>query len=656
MNQNLDPSKEIELSIQNRDFDSALKLCDKYKSNISNKEYFYLTSVCHRYLSDTKEALLGLDKLIQIDPNYGRAYQEIGHNNVVLKNKDKALKAYLRAVRHNPSLQSSWLGILSLENSNEELIKFAEKNVFYLKDLPPELKTVLSFTHEGKLVRADHICREYLRDHPHDIEAMRLLANIGSDLNIYEDAEFLLESALLFDPDNPKIKYDYINILTKRQKYGEALKHAQLFYDENPSNINAMKLLSTALFRTDRYKEAIKIYNDILNLEPKNTDVMLSMGHLYKTSGEFNKSISSYKKAYYTDKYFGDAYWSLANLKTYKFTENDIKDIKSLLKNEDLKIEDYFHLLFALGKAQEDNEQYEESIAAYIKGNTLKSKQVPWDSRKFSKECDELIDFFTEDFLSNNINTGDLNTDPIFIVGLPRSGSTLLEQILSSHSLVEGTTELQNIIALSRKIANKKNSQSKSEYPSSLAKTEKEEFQKMGAAYIKNTLDQRVTDKPYFIDKMPNNFIHIGLIKTILPNAKIIDTRRDPMDTCFSCFKQFFARGQLFTYSMEDLGNYYTDYIRAMNHWHKVYGKDIFTVHYDDVINKTEETIRELIDYCNLPFEQECLEFYKSSRPVKTPSAEQVRQPIYKSGLNYWKNYEKHLLPLKEIINEIKRK
>ena len=220
MNQNTEPVKIIENSLKNKEFNNALSQCKQFSSSLGEKDFYYLTSVCYRYLNEPKKALINLDKLIQIDPNYGRAYQEIGHTNVLLKDKNKSLKAYLRAVRHNPSLQSSWLGILSLENKNEELIKFVEQNVIYLKNLPPELKTVISFTHEGKLSRADRICREYLRDHPHDIEAMRLLANIGRDLNIYEDAEFLLESALLFDPNNAKIKYDYINILTKRQKYG----------------------------------------------------------------------------------------------------------------------------------------------------------------------------------------------------------------------------------------------------------------------------------------------------------------------------------------------------------------------------------------------------------------------------------------------------
>ena len=313
-------------------------------------------------------------------------------------------------------------------------------------------------------------------------------------------------------------------------------------------------------------------------------------------------------------------------------------------------MEDYFHLLFALGKAEEDNKNYENSIAAYVKGNTLKSKQVPWDSKKFSHECDELISFFTKEFFDKYVDVGDQNSDPIFVVGLPRSGSTLIEQILSSHSLVEGTTELQNIIALSRKIANKKDSRSKSEYPSALSKIKKDEFRKMGEAYIQNTLDQRVTDKPYFIDKMPNNFIHIGLIHLILPNAKIIDARRNPMDCCFSCYKQLFGSGQGFTYSQNRIGNYYLDYLKIMEHWDSVLPGKVHRILYENMIEDTENQIRGLLKYCDLEFEENCLNFYKTKRTVRTPSSEQVRQPIYKKGIGQWQNFEPWLGDLKKTL------
>ena len=541
------------------------------------------------------------------------------------------------------------MGILALETKNEELIKFVEQNVIYLKDLPPELKTVISFTHEGKLSRADRICREYLRDHPHDIEAMRLLANIGRDLNIYEDAEFLLESALLFDPENAKIKYDYINILTKRQKYGEALKHAQDFYNEDKKNINAMKLLSTALFRTDRYQEAIDIYNDILKLEPKNTDVMLSMGHLYKTSGEIDKSINCYQTAYKTDKYFGDSYWSLANLKTYTFSESEVISLDKMVNDPYVSVDEKTFMHFALGKAYEDLNEYEKSFNHYKEGNLIKKSKALFNVDDFEKECTNQIEVCTDDLFEMKSKWGSESKAPIFILGLPRVGSTLIEQILSSHSLVEPTHELPNIISTALRLNERKSQDKKSRYPDILLSLSSPQLKLIGDKYIKDSEVFR-SDKPYFIDKMPNNFRHIGLIKLILPNAKIIDIRRSSMSACFSCFKQLFAEGQEFTYDLKDLAGYYNNYVELMNHWNKVLPNQILSINYEDVVNNFEDSVRDILEYCEIPFEKECLEFYKSKRSVKTPSAEQVRQPIYTSGMDYWKNYEPYLDDLKNNL------
>ena len=649
MNENVEPLKIIESSIKNKEFNEALNLCNKYNKSISKRDYFYLTSVCYRYLNELDKALKGLDNLIQIDPKYGRAFQEFGHVHVLLKDKDKALKAYLRAVRHNPSLQASWLGILSIEESNQDLIKFVEQNVFYLKNLPPELKTVISFTHEGKLARADHICRQYLQEHPHDIEAMRLLANIGRDLNIYEDAEFLLESALLFDPDNAMIKYDYINILTKRQKYGEALKHAQAFYNEDPKNLNAMKLLSTALFRTDRYKEAIDIYNDILKVEPKNTDVMLSMGHLYKTSGEINKSIDSYQKAYKTDKYFGDSYWSLANLKTYEFTDKEVSSLKQMVKDKYIDEEEKVFMHFALGKAYEDREKFNLSFEHYKAGNKIKKNKALFNIDDFERDCNNQKDVCTNELFEMKKGWGTENKAPIFILGLPRVGSTLIEQILSSHSMVEATHELPNIISTALRLNERKAQDITSRYPDILLSLSAPQLKMIGDKYITDSEVFR-TDKQYFLDKMPNNFRHIGLIKLILPNSKIIDIRRSSMSACFACYKQLFAEGQEFTYDLKDLAGYYNNYVELMDHWNRVLPNQILSINYEDVVNNFEESVNQILEYCEIPFENECLEFYKSKRSVKTPSAEQVRQPIYKSGMDYWKNYENYLDELKNNL------
>jgi len=346
MNKSEDIIKKIEALMVDKHFKDALKLIEVNSDDVSKKEYYYLKSVLCRYLNRTNEALICLDKLIQLDPSYGRAFQEFGHNFIKTDPK-KSLKAYLRAVRHNPSLQASWLGILSLEIENTVLIDYVQENIMYLKSLPPELKSVLSFIHEGKYIKADSLCRSYLQKDPHDVEAMRLLAKIGTDLYIYDDAEFLLESSLVFEPSNIKLKFDYITVLIKRQNYSEALHHAKELYENNKDNINAKKLLATTLFRTDDYKKSLDLYDSILEKEPNNIDVLLSRGHLYKTSGDIPKSIDSYQKAYKSDKYFGDAYWSLANLKTYKFSDEEVSRLTEMVNDPNISIDEKVFMHFS---------------------------------------------------------------------------------------------------------------------------------------------------------------------------------------------------------------------------------------------------------------------------------------------------------------------
>ena len=518
-------------------------------------------------------------------------------------------------------------------------------------NIPEELLDAARLIAENKLKKAEPILRNYLKEYPLDVNAMKLLGDIGVKFRAYKDAGYLLVRALDLSPDYDEARLSYANLLYKRQLPYEALEQIQILLEKDKNNPQYLTLKAVNLALANQHDEAIKIFEIIINNKKiENNQLYLSYGHTLRAIGRLDESIQAYKNAITTKTGFGEAYWSLANLKTYQFTTNDIEDLKELLSSKDTKMDDYFHLLFALGKAEEDNKNYKNSIAAYIKGNTLKSKQVPWDSKKFSHECDELISFFTKEFFEQYEGVGDQNSDPIFIVGLPRSGSTLIEQILSSHSLVEGTTELQNIIALSRKIANKKDTKSKSEYPSALSQIKKDEFKKMGEAYIQNTLDQRVTDKPYFIDKMPNNFVHIGLINLILPNAKIIDARRNPMDCCFSCYKQLFGSGQGFTYSQNRIGNYYLDYLKIMEHWDKVLPGKVHRVLYENMIEDTEKQIRQLLKYCDLEFEESCLNFYKTKRTVRTPSSEQVRQPIYKKGIGQWNNFEPWLGDLKKTL------
>ena len=501
--------------------------------------------------------------------------------------------------------------------------------------------------HASRYRKAEDAFKKVLIEDENNIDALRFMGILAFKSGNHDIAEAMLTKALKLDPTYSLVWANLAQVFSVTGQLDKAKKSFKNILSMEPKNGLIWAEYGTVLTKLANYEEGKDAYLKALEFKPDSPRVHLSLGHVYKTMGEIDNSIDSYKNTILQNNLSGEAYWSLANLKTYSFSENEIIDMEDTLKGDMSDIE-RSQMHFALGKAYEVKKDFDKSFKNYYEGNKLKKGLIKYSSDDTTDNTKRILNFFNKENIQKLAKSLTGDRDPIFVLGMPRSGSTLVDQIISSHSKVDGTQELPNII----KIAAELNTNNQNNYPEVLKELDESKLSNLGKDYISETAWAR-DSAPFFIDKMPNNFIHIGLIKTILPNAKIIDTRRDPMDTCFSCFKQFFARGQLFTYSLEDLGNYYTDYIRAMNHWHNVYGKDIYTVHYDNVINETEETIRELIDYCELPFENECLEFYNSSRPVKTPSAEQVRQPIYKSGLNYWKNYEKHLLPLKKIIDEI---
>ena len=494
--------------------------------------------------------------------------------------------------------------------------------------------------------KAEDAFKKVLIEDKNNIDALRFMGILAYKTGNHDIAEKMFVKALMLDPTYSIVWANLAHVYTVTGQLDKAKKSFQNILKMDPENGLIWAELGTVLNKLANYKDGRDAYLKSIELKPDSPRVYLSLGHVYKTMGDIDNSIESYKETIKYNNLSGEAYWSLANLKTYKFTNNEIEEMEKALKSEMSDIEKC-QMYFALGKAYEVEKDFDNSFKNYSKGNKIKKEESEYSSMDTTDNTSKVIQFFNEKKLMQLSSSKTLDRDPIFVLGMPRSGSTLIDQIISSHSMVDGTQELPNIIKIAADLKRKNNL-----YPEILDEIDEDEITELGEKYLNGTRWAR-DSAPFFIDKMPNNFIHIGLIKTILPNAKIIDTRRDAMDTCFSCFKQFFARGQLFTYSLEDLGKYYSDYIKAMNHWHKVFGDQIYTVHYDNVINDTENTIKELIKYCELPFENECLEFYKSSRPVKTPSAEQVRQPIYKSGLNYWKNFEEHLQPLKKVIDEI---
>jgi tetratricopeptide (TPR) repeat protein len=438
-------------------------------------------------------------------------------------------------------------------------------------------------------------------------------------------------------------------ILIRRQKPEAAIHEADKLLAQEPNNPNFLILKASILVRIGDQSGALEIYEKVLKNYPNQARAQMSYGHALKTVGRLDESIEAYKKCIRLSPEVGEAYWSLANLKTFRFSDKDIENMRRQVTTEGGDADDQSHLAFALGKALEDRGEYDESFKFYRRGNGIRRIEHRHSPKVNVMDSIRQVRALPGALFEQRKGWGCQASDPIFIVGLPRAGSTLLEQILASHSQVEGTSELQDIIAISRKLGNRNRKNPSGKYPEILAELAQDQFRELGESYVETTRIHR-SDTPFFIDKMPNNFRHIGLIHLILPNSKIIDARRHPMGGCFSGFKQLFARGQTFTYGLEDIGKYYRDYVRLMDHWDAVLPGRVHRVQYEEMVGDTESQIRALLDYCELEFEEQCLRFYETDRAVRTPSSEQVRKPIYKEGLEQWRNFEAHLDPLKEAL------
>ncbi|MEM7279334.1 MAG: sulfotransferase, partial [Pseudomonadota bacterium] len=508
---------------------------------------------------------------------------------------------------------------------------------------------VRNMTAEGQYLKAEQLCRYFLQSNQKHVEGMRLLADLGVKSGVLDDAEFLLESAVEFEPNNRFARYDYVGVLYRRQKYKEALEQATWLKDKHPGNLDYQVAYANQCVAVGDYESALPIFEDSIKLRPARSDLHLVYGHALKTIGKVDEAITSYRNAYEARADFGDAFWSLANLKTYRFTDEEVARMQKAEDSVRTVLDDRAHLCFALGKHYEDGENFERSIEFYERGNALRRAQLRYDADDMTRRLTLQKKEVGAETLKSR--TGCESSAPIFIVGLPRAGSTLLEQILASHSAVDGTLELPNIPALAFRLGGRQRADQAPRYPAILNELDAEKFAQFGESYIKDTQVHR-SGADYFIDKMPNNFRHIGLIQKILPNAKIIDARRHPMACCFSGYKQLFASGQEFTYGLKEIGQYYRDYVELMDHWDALMPERILRVYYEDVVADLETQVRRILDYCGLAFEPACLEFHKTDRSVRTPSAEQVRQPIYKSGLAQWQHFEPWLDPLKAALGD----
>jgi tetratricopeptide (TPR) repeat protein len=618
-----------------------------------NRDVLYQRALAQRLSGQVLAALDTLVRLERTHPRFSRLYQERGQCHVTLRRAPEAIAALLQAVHINPALPVSWSlleGLYRMAGRNQEA-KEAAAHVAKLKQLPPDVVRATTRFADGDLAGAEQLIRAYLLEHGHHIEAMRLLARIGVEQEVYDDAQLLLEAVLELEPGYQAARFDYARVLAERHLHQAAQQQAEKLLAADPSNRNNRTLYALTCVGLGQHERAIEQYRGLLPGALQPAELHLSIAHSLKTLGRSAEAVAAYHSAAEARAGYGDAYWSLANLKTYRFADEELAQMQAAEAAPATPAIDRYQLCFALGKAFEDREQYAQSFAYYERGNQLKRASSRYRPETIELNTRTQIAVCTPELFDRHRKGGAEVADPIFIVGLPRSGSTLIEQILASHSAVEGTHELADIPRIVTELRGREPDPDGVRYPGSLTQMSSDDFRRLGEKYLNDTRVYR-SGKARFIDKMPNNFRHIGLIRLMLPNAKIIDARREPMACCFSNFKQLFASGQEFTYSIDDLARYYRTYLELMSHWNQVLPGHVLRLQYEDVVEELEGNVRSLLDFCGLPFEPQCVEFYKTARSVQTASAEQVRQPIYREGLEQWRHYERWLEPLRHALGD----
>ena len=506
----------------------------------------------------------------------------------------------------------------------------------------PELLRAGEALANNDLPTAESILRPRLHRRPTDVAAIRMMAELAARVGRPADAEHLLRRALELAPDWDAPRANLATLLYRQNRWHEALD--ELGRIETLDSDSNRGLKAAVLGRVGAYEEGIRLYREILQRQPTQPKIWMSLGHMLKTVGDQPAAIDAYRKGIALAPTLGEIWWSLANLKTVRFSDEDVEAMRSALSQADLGDDDRLHLHFALGKALEDRREDREAFEHYEKGNGIRAGQIRYNPHRVSEQVDESIAFFTADLLTSRAGQGCQHADPIFILGMPRAGSTLLEQILASHPEVEGTMELPDLIAISAELAER------GDYPRLLGDLSPEDLRELGQDYLDRTRPRRISGRPFFIDKMPNNWSRVGLIRLILPNAKIVDARRHPLACCFSNFKQHFARGQAFSYDLTALGRYYANYVRLMAHFDAVDPGAVHRVIHERLIADPEAEIRRLLDYLGLPFDEACLRFHETKRAVATPSSEQVRRPITSEGVDQWRRFEPWLEPLKEAL------
>ena len=643
----IDTSKAADAIKRGDNIEAMRLLKSNLKKDQNHIDSLYLAAVSSRYLKNYDDSKKYIESLLTNAPDMGRAYQELGHLNRDSGNEEDSIKHYRQACELNPALPSSWKALYSYfkKNENKPAADHAYMQMNTLETMPNTLLFISQILNEGKLGIAEEKCREFLKQYPTNTYAMSLLSDIADRLGYFDDAEFLLESAVKLSPSDGELRMKYAMILRKKQKFAKTMEQVNILCEKFPENLSYQAQKASEIMQNGDHKGAIDLFDDILKKNPYNFSILTSKGHAQKTLGESDRAIKSYQTAYQVKQDHGEAFFSLANLKTYEFSKNELNIMREQLQRVDLTMRDkaYFH--FALAQGCEAVGEYDEAFFHLDSGNKIKNKQSKYSIERMDKELQAQIDVCDELFFEKHGQGGHETKDPIFILGLPRAGSTLIEQILASHSMIDGTLELPNILSMAQSLRGDDIYGKEGNYPKSMENLSLEKRIAMGEKFISDTSMHR-NEAPRFTDKMPNNFRHIGLIHLIMPNAKIIDARRYPLDCCFSMFKQLFAQGQEFTYGLTEAGSYYKSYIKLMNHWDQVLPNKTLRVNNEDIIDDLEGQVVKMLNFLELPFEESCITFYETDRSVRTASSEQVRKPINKAGMDRWKPYAKYLGPL----------
>lgn len=626
----------------------------------ANRDLLLIEAHSLRMMQHTDAALEALERFAVHHSNFSQMFLERGLCHVARRDAPAAIADLRMAVTINPAHAMGWrmLDGLYRMTGDQRSAELAGRHFAHLSSLPPPIVHAKVLYGDGEVDAAEMLIRRFLLEAGNHPEAMRVLAQIGHLRNVLDDAETLYEGLLAMVPDHDEARHEYVQVLIARHKFPQASDALAPLLKRDPhSHAHRIQAATIKVGLGDfasvipEYRAMIsEIHGDSLEERVRRADLNLWLGHALKTEGLTAEAIDAYMAATVDRPDFGDAWWSLANLKTYRFPSASIALMQEQLEATATAEFDRIHIAFALGKGLEDVGDYAASWEAYTRGNVMHRAGNNYFPEVFETNTREQKRVCTKAFFEARSGWGLDDPAPIFVLGLPRSGSTLIEQILASHSMVEGTQELPDIQRIVHELQGRELNFDNPRYPGVLTDLDAAAIHRFGVQYISDTNPNRILGRPHFIDKMPNNFRHIGLIHLILPNARIIDARRGAMSCCFSNFKQLFAQGQEFTYGIEEIARYYRTYVELMDHWDEALPGRVLRVQHEDVVNDLEGSVRRILDYCGLPFEPACVEFHKNKRSVRTPSSEQVRQPIFRDGLEQWKNYEPYLGQLREIL------